>query len=144
MKSKAPLMLMEQMIMLLVFALAAALCMQAFVKSDSLSKGSEARDSAVLAVQSAAEALRYSQGDFAQAAEILETEQYDQDSLQVDYTEDWTPAEDTMRYTLGAGRADSGQPGLGKATVWVRDEAADTELFRIEVAWQEVSQDGSE
>ena len=41
MKSKAPLMLMEQMIMLLVFALAAALCLQAFVKSEQLSSRSE-------------------------------------------------------------------------------------------------------
>ena len=44
MKSKAPLMLMEQMIMLLVFALAAALCLQAFVKSEQLSSRSENRD----------------------------------------------------------------------------------------------------
>ena len=41
MRSKAPLILMEQMVMLLVFALAAALCLQAFVKSDSLSSRSE-------------------------------------------------------------------------------------------------------
>ena len=37
MRSKAPLLLMEQMVMLLVFALAAALCVQAFVKSDAIS-----------------------------------------------------------------------------------------------------------
>ena len=48
MKSKAPLMLMEQMVMLLVFALAAALCLQAFVKADEISKQAEARDRAVL------------------------------------------------------------------------------------------------
>ena len=40
MKSKAPLALMEQMVMLLVFALAAALCLQAFVQSDRLSRES--------------------------------------------------------------------------------------------------------
>ena len=43
MKSKAPLILMEQMAILLVFALAAALCLQAFVKSDSLSSRSRDR-----------------------------------------------------------------------------------------------------
>ena len=32
MRSKAPLLLMEQMVMLAVFALAAALCVQAFVR----------------------------------------------------------------------------------------------------------------
>ena len=41
-RSKAPLAMMEQMVMLLVFALAAALCLQAFVKSDGMSKRGEA------------------------------------------------------------------------------------------------------
>ena len=48
MRSKAPLILMEQMVMLLVFALAAALCLQAFVKSDELSARGEARDRAAV------------------------------------------------------------------------------------------------
>ena len=47
MRSKAPLLLMEQMVMLAVFALAAALCLQAFVKSDGLSGDSQDRDRAV-------------------------------------------------------------------------------------------------
>ncbi|MCI9425675.1 MAG: hypothetical protein HFF30_08945, partial [Flavonifractor sp.] len=51
MRSKAPLVMMEQMVMLLVFALAAALCLQAFVRSDAQSKHSEARDRAVLQAQ---------------------------------------------------------------------------------------------
>ena len=62
MKSKAPLLLMEQMVMLLVFALAAALCLQAFVKSDGLSGNSEARDRAVTLCQTAAETVRHSGG----------------------------------------------------------------------------------
>ena len=48
MRSKAPLAMMEQMVMVLVFALAAALCLQAFVKSDRMSKEMEARDRAVV------------------------------------------------------------------------------------------------
>ena len=59
MKHKPPLILMEQMVMLLVFALAAALCLQAFVKSDGLSKDSEVRDQAVTLCQNAAETLRH-------------------------------------------------------------------------------------
>ena len=51
MKSKAPLALMEQMVMLLVFALAAALCLQAFVQSDRLSRESEARAHAAVLCQ---------------------------------------------------------------------------------------------
>lgn len=58
MRSKAPLALMEQMVMLLVFALAAALCLQAFVKSDEISASCEARDRAMTLCQSAAEVIR--------------------------------------------------------------------------------------
>ena len=67
MKSKAPLMLMEQMIMLLVFALAAALCLQAFVKSEQLSSRSENRDRAVTIAQTAAETIRHCGGDMGNA-----------------------------------------------------------------------------
>ena len=58
MKSKAPLMLMEQMVMLLVFALAAALCLQAFVKADEISRRAEARDRAVILCQTVAEEIK--------------------------------------------------------------------------------------
>ena len=57
MKSKIPLILMEQMVMLLVFALAAALCLQAFVKSDQMSGRSHDRDRAVTLVQEMAETV---------------------------------------------------------------------------------------
>ena len=42
-----------------------------------------------------------------------------------------------MRYTLGVSRIESDLPGLGKATVWLRDEQGEAELFRLEIAWQE-------
>lgn len=142
MRSKAPLAMMEQMVMLLVFALAAALCLQAFVHSDQLSQQGEARDRAVTLCQNAAEVLRSTGGDFAAAAKQLGAVQPDKDSFQMDYTSEWTPAEDRMRYTLGAGRVESDVSGLGKASVWLRDETAGSELFRIEVAWQEVSTHG--
>ena len=139
MRSKAPLVMMEQMVMLLVFALAAALCVQAFVRSDAQSKHSEARDRAVLQAQTVAETLRSCGGDFAQAAELLGSEQYDEDSLLLAYAPDWTPAGETMRYLLGATRQESSVEGLGRAQVWVRDESGDgAELFRLDVAWQEV------
>lgn len=140
MKSKAPLLLMEQMIMLLVFAFAAALCLQAFVKSDNISRRSENRDRALQEAQSAAEVIRHTKGDFEQAAELLGVERYDEDSLQLVYDSDWNPAQDTMRYHLGIALQDSGVPGLGKAQIWVRDESMDgqeAELVRFDVMWQE-------
>ena len=66
MKSKAPLVMMEQMVMILVFALAAALCLQAFVLSDSISQENQRRDQAALLCQNLAEeckALGYGQTD---------------------------------------------------------------------------------
>lgn len=140
MKSKAPLLLMEQMIMLLVFAFAAALCLQAFVKSDNISRRSEARDRALQEAQSAAEVIRHAKGDLEQAAELLGVERYTETSLMLDYDRDWNPARDAMRYSLIIVLQDSGVPGLGKAQIRVWDESAqeqEAELLRFDVMWQE-------
>lgn len=147
-RSKAPLAMMEQMVMLLVFALAAALCLQAFVKSDGLSKRGESRDRAAVLCQNAAEVLRSTGGDFGAAAEKLEAAQYTQDSFQIFYGEDWQSCAMTapnvypFGYTLGASRLETDVPGLGKAGVWVQMDETGEELFRLEVAWQEVSAHG--
>ena len=96
MKSKAPLRLMEQMVMLLVFALAAALCLQAFVKSDELSARGEARDRAAVLCQTAAETVRHYGGDaqnaLSRAAEDLGAA-YSEEfvTFSLDYDENWTP-----------------------------------------------------
>ena len=93
MKSKAPLILMEQMAMLLVFALAAALCLQAFVKSDSLSSRSRDRDRAVTLAQTVAETVRASGGSPGQAiAAAAEKLGYrcDQSVLDQSFDGDWT------------------------------------------------------
>ena len=68
MKSRAPLALMEQTVMVLVFALAAALCLRAFVLADGISRRVEATDRAVLWAESAADTLKARNGDLAQAA----------------------------------------------------------------------------
>lgn len=129
--------LMEQMVMVLVFALAAALCLQAFVKSDGLSRQSEQRDRALLQAQSAMEVVRYCRGDMNAAAELLGAQYPSEDKLMIDYDEDWNLADGTMRYTLGAVLLYSSVDGLGMAEIWVRDELEDRELVRMDVAWQE-------
>lgn len=58
MKSKAPLAMMEQIIMVLVFAIASAVCLQIFVLSEKLSEQTELENLAVLHVQNAAEQLK--------------------------------------------------------------------------------------
>lgn len=146
MKSRSSLAMMEQIVMLAVFALAAALCLQAFVKSDQMSRNSEARDRAIQEAQSAAEAVRHTGGDLEKAAELLDAI-WMEDSLSIMYAEDWTRGEPIypsahadvypFGYSLGVCRMDSGVPGLGKAGVWVQEDETGEELVRLEVCWQE-------
>ena len=148
MKSRAPLILMEQMVMLLVFALAAALCLQAFVKSDGLSGDSEARDRAVTLCQSAAETIRWYGGDIvsAEAAQALGYH-YDKGVMYQEFDADWNPVDPAEPgvYRLEASGipADAPEdriPGLRKAHVCVaKGYNYDQELellFELEVAWQ--------
>jgi Tfp pilus assembly protein PilV len=144
MRSKAPLALMEQLVMVLVFALAAALCVQVFVLSGLSSRRSEARDRATLAAQNAAELLKAGDGD--EAAHLSYAAQqlggrYEQGVLWVDYSEDWEPVAQDGAYRLTAQGTACDVPGLATADVLVAD--GDDVLFQLSVAWQtEVSGDG--
>lgn len=124
MKSKSPLIMLEQLLMLLVFALAAALCLQAFTLADSLSKGAGQQDSAILEVQKAAETIKYCGGDMEQAAEMLDG-QWNDNLLQV-------ISDDCIIY---AEKQDSGMALMGSARLWAEDDEGQ-ELFAISVAWQ--------
>ncbi len=71
MRGKSPLVITEMCLMLLVFAISAALCLGVFVLSDDISAGAEERDRASLLAQNCAEAIKAADGDLAAAAEIL-------------------------------------------------------------------------
>ncbi len=132
MKSKTPLVLMEILVAVLVFALAAALCLQAFVRTDRLSEQGELRDRAVLAAQSAAEAVKSCGGDMEQAADLLGGLWAD-GFLTVH-------ADDTL--SLFVTPVDSGDALLGTALVEVYSNQDDARLFELTVAWQEVEEHG--
>lgn len=140
--------MMEQMVMLLVFALAAALCMQAFVRAEELSRLREDQDWAAAVCQNAAEAVQASQGDMEQAAALLgENCRFEEDSLSVFYAVDRQPQDSRYLssdaavfdwgYTMGVARLESAIPGLGKACVWLQKDEPWQELFRMEFCWQE-------
>ena len=57
MKQKTSLLLMEQLVMILVFALAAARGLQIFAKADAISQETARRDRAVVLARNAAELL---------------------------------------------------------------------------------------
>lgn len=146
MKSKAPLALIEQTVMALVFALAAALCVHAFVKADRISAESEERSRAALVAQDAAELIRYSGGDMghalSQAGELLGGN-YEQGMLYIDYDEDWNRADGDGVYRLTAQGVPVEESGLQKALVQVvtADTGEPELLFELEAAWLEVSPD---
>lgn len=146
MRSKAPLSLMEQTVMLLVFALASALCLQAFVKSDKISVRIEERSQAALAAQDAAELIQHSGGDMshalAQAGELLGGT-YEQGLLYIGYDEDWNRTKVEEVYRLTAQGVPVEESGLLKAKIQVTAEGLENSelLFEIEVAWLEVSPD---
>ena len=71
MRSKAPLALMEQTVMILVFALAAALCLRVFVWSSQMSRHIEARDRAAVEAQCAAEIIKSEGSGGDSAADVL-------------------------------------------------------------------------
>lgn len=124
MKSKSPLIMLEQLMMLLVFALAAALCLQAFVLADSQSKTTSRRDSAILEVQRTAETIKYCRGDMEKAAGILGAD-FDEGTLSLG-------CEDCSIY---AQIEDNGTEFLGSARIWTEDEKGQ-ELLAVSVAWQ--------
>lgn len=115
MKNKASLILMEQLVMILVFALAAAACLQAFVWADSMSRQIQQKDRAAVLCQNAAETVKAT-GSTQLAAAI--------------------PAQEGLK--LWVQETDSGIPGLGMARIWVTDESTQQELFCITTGWQEV------
>lgn len=124
MKNKASLVLMEQLIMTLVFALAAAICLQIFVKADSISRETARLEQAQVLAQNGAEAIKAAGGDLDRAAVLLAGSVQD-DTL--------TLEQEDLVLTLSKL---PGQSGLGKAQVAVCYE--DTPLMELTAGWQEV------
>ena len=144
-RSRAPLALMELTVMLLVFALAAALCLQAFVASSRQAARSQARDNAVRRAQTAAETLKAVGGTEteaeASAAERLGG-QVEQGVWYILYDADWNQVERDGTYRLEAlpgplGGVESTEH-LAQVRLQVLDEGADEDkpLCTLTVAWQ--------
>lgn len=151
MKGKGSLALMEQIVMLLVFALAAALCLQAFVKSDQLSRRSQDADHAMALCQSVAETICNNGGDIDAAFRTLngrEPGHRDGFGAFEGYNSDWEPisgdGRESSAYTLQVLETPSEIAGLATAKVeaYVWESGEMHSLFSIDIAWQEVSGHG--
>ena len=142
MRSKTPLALMEQVVMVLVFALAAALCLRAFALSDRLSREGELRDGAVLLAQNAAEVCKAGGGDWDYMETVLGGDALGY-SWTVLYNERMEPvAAEEAAYEVVVRPETAEAPGLGRATVSVFEMDGGDLLFQLPVAWQEEVQHG--
>lgn len=124
MRNKAPLALLEQILMLLIFALAAVICLRVFLWSDDTSRHGARRDEALIHAQTVAETVKAHGGDFAAAAAALHGT-----------VEDGALVIDGETYTLRAEKQ-APAPYLGRAEIAV--EAGGEVLFTLPIAWQEV------
>lgn len=124
-RSKAPLALMEQIIMILVFALTAAVCLQAFVYSNNLSEEGDKENLAASHAQEVVETCKMYSGDLDQVQLKLSGERTE-NGLSVFYEEDH------MTVFLEITEQDD---WLARAKVSVRDEK-DKEIFSVDTAWQ--------
>lgn len=142
MRSKAPLALIEQAVMVLVFALAAALCLRVFLWSDECSRRDEACDRALLEAQTAAETLKHAGGEEDQALEAASHALGGQVSHRVwslYYDETWAVSgQEQAAYRLEAQPEPTGLAGLRQVRIQITgaDDAGSSPLAELTVAWQ--------
>ena len=137
MKNKSTLVLMEQMIMILVFALTAALCLKAFVQADRISLKTERQTQASFLAQNAAETMKACRGDLETAAQMLDG-QIIGDTLQIRYDRKGIPVKenDTHTFLLQITKTTVPAPGgdLGAAEVCV--SAVGDPLLTLQILWR--------
>lgn len=136
MKNRTSLVLMEQLVMVLVFALAASVCLRAFARADRISAEISRQDRAVYLAQNGAETLKACGGDFDEAAQLLGGA-VQGNRLIVSYDENWNRTESAGAYRLEIEKNSTQTPGLGQAQVRILG-TGDEALFSLELAWQEV------
>lgn len=133
MRNKSILVLIEHIVMLLVFALAAAVCLRMFGLSGKLSRTYEARDRAVLAAQNAAELIK--QNGIEGFAELTGAKADGEIGWTVFYNENWeTTAEESGKYVLKVMETETSEY-LFRAEIVVLSNTGE-ELFRLPVATQ--------
>ena len=120
-RSKSPLALMEQVIMVLVFALAAAICVEAFVKARTMSIQSRTRDRAVEICESAAEEYK--------ATHLATTPK------EVCYDGLWRVTEENYTYKMKFVTDKEDEYGISGKLIMM-DEKNHANICQLKVAWQ--------
>jgi len=124
MKNKASLTLIEQVIMLLVLAVSAAVCIQFFVQAHLTAQKNYLQDLALQQVQNVAENIKTT-GNLEQTAEKLQGSM-DSGILTIEYE----------KFMVIAEQINSENPLLGRANVMACD--GDQIYAQLQICWQEV------
>ena len=123
-RNKAPLALMEQIIMILVFALASAVCLQGFVYANQLSKNGAAMQEASTRAQTVIEYCKAEHGNLDAVCQAIGGERTAQGLQVID-------AEENRRTVLELGEKTE-YLQRAKVTVWV----GEIEAYSADIAWQ--------
>jgi hypothetical protein len=121
--------------MLLVFAIAAALCLRVFVWSGMRAEYVSQRDAALIKTQSAAEVLKNVKGDFGVASKRYGGN-LDGDEWVIWYDTDWNECAAGGEYCLRAAIEGEDVPYLGKAKIELSMSNGDV-LSELSTCWQE-------
>ena len=138
MGNKSTLGMIEHIVMLLVFALAAAVCLRMFGLSDTLSRKYETTDRAAVAAQNAAEMMKKNGLTWiTEQPGVMHTKE---NTWAILYDENWeVSGVETMVYALVAKVSADTDEFLWKAELVVMTESGE-ELFRLPVAGQCVAE----
>ena len=136
-KSKAPLNLMEQVVMILIFAFAAALCVQAFVLADTMSKEAYARDKAAMISQTMAETVKSQHGDMEKAAVLLgEMAEATQEGLFMFYDSAWEATDKASAKYIICMEVKEADDYISKGEINVLAAEEEEIIFTLPVSWQ--------
>ena len=134
-ESKAPLVLMEQVIMVLVFALVAVLCIQAFVLARTLSVRMTDRDRAMNVSQTLAETVKACGGDTEAVREKLGGET-DGERLLFFYDSEWKTSDQADESFLLVFEKEEGAGFCKNGWITVTDISKEKEISSFHIQWQ--------
>ena len=135
MKNKSTLLLLEIGIMLLVFALGSALCLNLFTHADNISQSSYNLDTASRHAQNIAEVLKSTHGDFEKAADILGIE-YSASAFQIGFDKNWTVCNSDPHFLISVFGLCSDTEEMCQAKITVTEKGKSSPLFTIAASWQ--------
>ena len=127
-RSKSALFLIELVLVTLLLSISAAICMSIFAQAKQISEQSRDLTGALIRVQSAAAVYKASDGDLSEAARILGAEFNGSDTVTVNYDENWTRAQELVRYIIVITKVEA-----NRALIEAREAGAESPIYELSV-----------